>query len=198
VRSARVLVVLAAVVLTVTGCTPERTNDAQAQGLDLMRAAELPIESISFGIVDGTVTAYAQRWVSSPRAPELDEPAIAKLLWQRSIADIDQIEIETIQDTGRALVLRRFGEQELTTRFGPRPAGVVQVTAEQMEREDRAFMGTVFLLLFGMPALLMVAAVLVVAAVVAVVVVLVVRRTSSAPAPFTVGPGPGPPGPGMG
>jgi hypothetical protein len=156
VRSARVLVVLAAVVLAVTGCTPERTNEAQAQGLDLMRAAELPIESVSFGIVDGTVTAYARRWVSSPRAPELDEPAIAKLLWQRSIADIDQIEIETIQDTGRALVLRRFGEQELTTRFGPRPAGVVQV-----------------------------AAVVVGAAIVAVGVVLVVRGRSSAPTPFT-------------
>jgi hypothetical protein len=150
-----------------------------------MRAAELPIESVSFGIVDGTVTAYARRWVSSPQAPELDEPAVAKLLWQRSIADIDQIEIETIQDTGRALVLRRFGEQELTTRFGPRPAGVVQVTAEQMEREDRAFMGTVFLLLFGMPVLLMVVAVVVAAAVVALVIVLVVRRASSPPTPFT-------------
>jgi hypothetical protein len=187
VRSARVLVVLAAVVLTMTGCTPERTNEAQAQGSDLMRAAELPIESVSFGVVDGIVTAHAQRWVSSPQAPELDEPAVAKLLWQRSIADIDQIDVETIQDSGRSLALRQFGEQELVTRFGPRPAGVVQVTAEQMEREDRAFMGTVYLLLFGMPALFMVAAVVVVVPVViaAVVAILVVRRGSSAPTPFT-------------
>jgi len=200
VRSARVLVVLAAVVLAVTGCTPERTNEAQFQGYDLMQAAGLPIESVNFSVEDGTVTAHAKRWVRSRWLPELDERAVAATLWQRSIAEIDQIEIETIQDpTGRSLSLRRFGEQELTTMFGPRPAGVVQVTAEQMEREDRAFMGSVFLLLVGLPALFMVAAaVVVVAAIVAVVVVLVVRRRSGAPTPFTVGPGPGPPGPGMG
>jgi hypothetical protein len=186
VRRARVLVVLAAVVLTVTGCTPERTNEAQFQGYDLMQAAGLPIESVNFSVVDGTVTASAQRWVGSPQAPELDEPAVAKLLWQRSIAEIDQIEVETIQDpTGRSLALRRFSEQELTTRFGPRPAGVVQVTAEQMEREERAFMGSVFLLFFGMPLLVMVAAVVVALAIVAVVVVVIIRARSSAPAPFT-------------
>jgi hypothetical protein len=184
VRSIRVLVVPAVIVLTVTGCNPERTTDAQEQGSELMRAAELPIESVSFRVEEGgTVTASAQRWVASSRAPELDEGAVAAILWQRSIAEIEQIEVETIQDpTGRSLSLRRFSGQELTTRFGPRPAGVVQVTAEQIEREEGRFIGSVLLLFFGMPALFMVAGV-VVAAILVVVVLLIVLRGTSAPGP---------------
>jgi hypothetical protein len=143
-RPARVIAVALLAVTLLTGCNPlELSTRAQEQAMSVTREAGLDLTSVSFSTIgqdDGPlVTAYYPD--SAPLDADLDtqefEDKVAEVLWTKSIAEIGEIMLaRDASAAGPALT-----SAELTERFGPRPAGLVTITGQQLADEEQKLLG---------------------------------------------------------
>jgi hypothetical protein len=193
-RSPAVLVLLL-LALVLAGCemtfSSEQSDRAGRQALEQLAAApELPIESVVFTVGPGDkVEATATRWLEQgePAVP-IEERRVADILWTTSIAELHSVQVETVDPAGPEHVVR-FDERQLRQMFGPRPPGVVQISAADLAAEQRGLLAELGLV-FGLPVLVTVLWVVVLVVGATVVVAVLVRRASS-PGGRARQPGPG-------
>jgi hypothetical protein len=186
-RSRRSPAVLAVLLLApvLAGCettfSSEQADRASRQALEQLAAApELPIESVVFTVGPGDkVEATATRWLEQgePAVP-IEERRLADVLWTTSIAELHSVQVETVPPTGPEQVVR-FDERQLRQMFGPRPPGVVQVSAADLAAEQRGLLAGMGLA-FGLPVLVTALWVVVLVVGATVVVGVLVSRASSA------------------
>ena len=182
-RAPALLLLLAIVAAALAGCAAQSVK-ANVQAEKVLEEAGVKVdhvyvnvEPVSGGPDTDAGARIIQVEVTLETAGAPDQATVdtvAKTLWARSIAHIDAV---LVQDSAKdeASAVKLTGEQ-LTQRFGQRPAGVEQISADTLAAEDREQTKGLFTFVALLPLLTVAAIVGFLLLVAVIVIVIVVSR----------------------
>ena len=193
-RRLAALVALAVAAVALAGCatsfSSDATDRADNQALERLRAApELPIDAVNFGVGQGhRVEVAATRWVDG-KADPIDDGRVAEVLWLESITQIDSVDVVTVHRSGGPDDVVHIDRGKLEQWYGPRPNGLVTITAADLEPEQRGLLA----LVLGLGFLPLITGAIMLTGVIGVLVVVVLvvrsRRALAHAQPVPVFPG---------
>jgi hypothetical protein len=194
-RAAAALLVLA-LALGLAGCgfeTPQ-TDRAKDQAKQVLADAGVAVTALWFDIGEYPASGPNQVTAVVTLDPatvsdgmEAATATIASTLWRKAIVQLDAIQVmgqgSTPSTTSSTATLLT---KELVSRYGERPAGLVQIDGATLKAEDDELNKSIIGIIFALgvlPMLLMLVGVVLVIGVVVLVIVLVTRRRPPTPPP---------------